>query len=92
MSRLIDADKLIYSNIKTNEYGYVEVMETVVLEQDIANAKTVKAIPLDKVKEAREEIASSLNGLDEWDYAEKVAKFYIERDLRILDELIESEG
>ena len=46
------------------------------------------SVPLEKVKKAREEIASSLNGLDEWDYAEKVAKFYIERDLRILDELI----
>lgn len=44
--RLIDADKLIYSNIKTNGYGYVEVIETVVLEQDIANAKTVQAIPI----------------------------------------------
>lgn len=49
----------------------------------------VKAIPLDKIKKAREKIASSLNGLDTQDYAEKVAKFYIERDLRILDELIE---
>lgn len=54
--RLIDADKLIYSNIKTNGYGYVEVIETVVLEQDIANAKTVQVIPLAKVKQAREEI------------------------------------
>lgn len=44
--RLIDADKLIYSNIKTNGYGYVEVIETVVLEEDIANAQTVEAIPI----------------------------------------------
>jgi hypothetical protein len=87
MSRLIDADKLIYSNIKTNEYGYVEVMETVVLEQDIANAKTVKAIPLDKVKEAREEISKSC-------YKACITDDGVIREskvLEILDKLIESE-
>ena len=54
--RLIDADELPYSNIKTNEYGYVEVIKSVVLEEDIAKAQTVQAIPLKKVKEARGEI------------------------------------
>lgn len=44
--RLIDADELPYSNIKTNEYGYVETTKTVVLEEDIANARTVQAIPV----------------------------------------------
>jgi DNA-directed RNA polymerase subunit F len=87
MSRLIDADMLSPDRDYYDNGGYDAVSC-----QQIDYATTVKAIPLDKVKEAREEIASSLNGLDEWDYAEKVAKFYIERDLRILDELIESEG
>lgn len=44
--RLIDADKLSYSNIKTNEYGYVETTKTVVLREDITSARTVSAIPI----------------------------------------------
>ena len=56
--RLINADELPYSNIKTNEYGYVEVIKSVVLEESIANAQTVQAIPLEKVKQAKAEIKS----------------------------------
>lgn len=52
-------------------------------QSQINGAVEVKAVPLDKVKQAREEIASNLNGIGDRD-----AKFYIERDLQILDKLI----
>lgn len=87
MSRLIDAIEL-----NGYKFGLISTYAQELFHDTINSAPTIKAIPLDKVRQAREKIASSLNGLDTQDYAEKVAKFYIERDLRILDELIESEG
>lgn len=93
MSRLISTDEL--HNVvmrKSNEYGKLAVEVDNIVEEMVKETPTVQAIRLDKIKKAREKIASSLNGLCEDDYAEKVAKFYIERDLRILDSLIESEG
>ena len=86
--RIIDADRLPYSNIKTNEYGYVETTKTVVLEEDIVHAQTVQAIPLAKVKQAREEIDSIVGskGFDDYDYC---SGLICARN--ILDKLIESE-
>lgn len=95
--RLIDANKLPYSNIKTNEYGYVETTKSVVLEEDVVNAQTVRAIPLDKVKQAREEIKNiawkscSSKTID----GNRVRTELIDRKdaLAVLDKLIEeSEG
>ncbi len=92
--RLIDADKLPYSNVKTNKYGYVEVTETVVLEEEIANAQTVKAIPLDKVKRAREEIDDLYRYYDEsYVTGNNDPMFKCKEVFEILDKLIaESEG
>lgn len=93
MSRLIDTRELY--NVVTkrkDEYGRLAVEVDNIVEEMVKETPTVQAIRLDKIKQAREQIASSLNGLYEDDYAEKVAKFYIERDLRILDKLIESGG
>ena len=90
MSRLIDDFKnKISSYDKEYRFSQEEVLN--ILQRCEIKYENVKAIPLDKIKKAREKIASSLDGLDEHEYVEKVAKFYIERDLRILDELIESE-
>lgn len=86
--------------LDTNEYLKSKLAEDIITNGDIVKAllreekhpgRQVKSVSLDKVKQAREEIASSLNGLDEWNYADKAAKFYIERDLRILDKLIAEE-
>ena len=91
--RLIDADKLSYSSIKTNKYGYVETTETVVLEEDIANAQTVKAIPLDKVKQAREEIDDLYRYYDnDYNTSDGEPMFKCSEVFEILDKLIESEG
>ncbi len=85
MSRYIDLDQIEFLKVDGNkEFNHgVDCCINTLLE-----AETIEAVPIDKVKQAREKIAGSLNGLDEEDYAEKVAKFYIERDLRILDKLI----
>lgn len=85
MSRYIDLDQIEFLKVDGNkEFNHgVDCCINKLLE-----AETIEAVPIDKVKQAREKIAGSLNGLDEEDYAEKVAKFYIERDLRILDKLI----
>lgn len=95
MSKLIDVDDIdwqegVFVTPKTKEpLPIIHKIATIEMLRDWQ--EEVKAISIDKIKKAREKIASSLNGLDEDEYAEKVAKFYIERDLRILDELIESE-
>ena len=82
--RLIDADRLPYSNIKTNEYGYVETTKTVVLEEDIVHAQTVQAIPLEKVKQARESIVyPSGEDIEFSDYVKA-----LNRTLQIIDNLI----
>lgn len=65
--------------------------EVIIALQGLVEENHLLKSKLKKIKQAREEIASNLIGLDEWDYAEKVAKFYIEQDLRILDKLIEKE-
>lgn len=86
----IDWQKGVFVNPTTEEpLPIIHKIATIEMLRDWQ--EEVKAIPLDKIKKAREKIASSLDGLDEHEYVEKVAKFYIERDLRILDELIESE-
>lgn len=55
--------------------------------------RKVKAIPLDKVKQAREEIAKGLLGLDSWYEVDRAKIRQIKKDLEILDKLIaESEG
>ena len=61
-------------------------MVEAMLREEKRLGKQTKSVSLDRVKQAREKIASSLNGIGDRD-----AKFYIERDLRILDELIAEE-
>lgn len=87
MSRLIDADELLEEiNI------WCECVDGACL---LKNAPTVKAIPLDRIKKAREEI-DELDGefLTIYDGTNKLGSgkyVYIEAVLEILDKLIESE-
>jgi hypothetical protein len=70
--RLIDADKLTYSKIKTNECGYVEITKTVVLEKNIDHAQTIQAIPIKEVEKAIEEFKKEIeeNRINVIDYAD----------------------
>ena len=81
--RLIDADRLLqctkFYNLKNGNRAIDEI--------DILHAQTVKAIPLDKVKQAREEIEDRIDN-----YPDRNTSEY-EDCLAILDKLIaESEG
>lgn len=85
MSRLIDANKLPYEDIEcTNGRTYM-----VVNAYDIENTPTVKAIPLDKVKQAREEINHLYRYFDnDCSSSNKDSMFKCCEVLVILDKLI----
>ena len=82
MKTLIDKNKIDFTTIEPYECASVEM--EVVFKEDIERLPEVKAIPLDKVKKAREEIEN----LTPWD--EALVEMY--DVLEILDKLIESEG
>jgi hypothetical protein len=78
---LIDKNKIHFTTIEPYEYAN-EPME-VAFKEDIEELPTVKAIPIDRIKQAREEIEN----LTAWD--ECLVEMY--DVLEILDKLIESE-
>lgn len=78
---LIDKNKIDFTTIEQYEYAS-ETME-VAFKEDIEKLPEVQAIPLDKVKKAREKIEN----LTPWD--EGTVEMY--DVLEILDKLIESE-
>lgn len=78
---LIDKNKIDFTTIEQYEYAS-EPME-VAFKEDIEELPEVQAIPLDKVKKAREKIEN----LTPWD--EGTVEMY--DVLEILDKLIESE-
>lgn len=82
--RLVDADKL-YPDKMTVEGSLA------ISQGQLAHAKTVKAIPLDRIKKAREEIQQAHEDLD--GYNPQAVWDYISHVDEILDKLIaESEG
>jgi hypothetical protein len=78
---LINKNKIHFTTIEPYEYAN-EPME-VAFKEDIEEFPTVKAIPIDRIKQAREEIEN----LTAWD--ECLVEMY--DVLEILDKLIESE-
>lgn len=84
--RLIDADRLLqrtkFYNLKNGNRAIDEI--------DILHAPTVKAIPIAKVKQAREKIEQAHEDLDGYD--PQAVWDYISHVDEILDKLIESEG
>lgn len=95
MSRLIDTSEL--HNVVTrrkDEYGRLAVEVDNIVEEMVKETPTVKAIPLDKIKKAREEISKQFvdlqDGSEEWrSYVNEAVLECVE----ILDKLIaESEG
>lgn len=79
---LIDKSKIKFVIIEPYEYASKPMV--VVFKEDIEELPEVQAIPLDKVKKAREKIEN----LTQWD--EGLVEMY--DVLEILDKLIESEG
>ena len=104
MSRLIDADKLLEYGACPNDcngtttcaedYEHLHCPVRVFDIESINDAPTVKAIPLDKVKQAIEEIANKYDDLaNAWCEREEGRNEAILEVLEILDKLIaESEG
>lgn len=80
--KLIDKSKIDFTTIEPYEYASEEI--EVVFKEDIERIPEVKAIPIDKVKKAREKIEN----LTPWD--EGTVEMY--DVLEILDKLIEGEG
>lgn len=78
---LIDKNKIDFTTIE--QYEYASVPMEVAFKEDIEELPKVQAIPLDKVKKAREKIEN----LTPWD--EGTVEMY--DVLEILDKLIESE-
>jgi hypothetical protein len=77
MSRLIDADKYRKEFLDSRDFEPMKILDF---------QPTVKAIPIDKIKEAREEIEK----LDLNDYGDNLYQFQA-KCTEILDKLIESE-
>lgn len=82
MSRLIDADRLL----KRTKFYNLPNGNRAIDEIDILHAPTVQAIPLDKVKKAREEIQEYSN-----ETSDRKQYIAFKSCLALLDELIESE-
>lgn len=88
MSRLIDATEL-----NGYKFGLISPYAQKLFHNTINSAPTIKAIPLDKIKEAREEITKQFvdlqDGSEEWrSYVNETVLECVE----IMDKLIESEG
>ena len=81
--RLIDADKLPISSIDITDLPQGKGLMCY-LAEDVENALTIKAIPLDKVKQAREKMKWLAN-------EHKFQSNIIYQCIIILDKLIESE-
>lgn len=82
---LIDRNKIEFSPIEIYNFDeHKHKITGMALFKDIEKIPTVKAIPLDEVKKAREEIEN----LTPWGEG-IVEKYYV---LEIIDKLIESEG
>ena len=87
MSRLIDADELELDTEWSDYYdGFVSYSQS-----QINGAVEVKAIPLDKVKKAREDVQKYINMCDEDSVAGINMKSGLAFASEILDKLIESE-
>ena len=87
MSRLIDADEL---ELDTEWSDYYDGF-TSYSQYQIKGAVEVKAIPLDKVKQAREDVQKYINMCDEDSVAGINMKSGLAFALEILDKLIEIE-
>lgn len=81
MMKLIDKSKIKFVTIEPYEYASEEM--EVVFKEDFEGIPIIKAIPLDKVKKARE----AIENLTPWD--EGTVEMY--DVLEILDKLIEGE-
>jgi len=97
MSRLIDVNKIdwqkgVFVNPNTNEpLPIIHKIATIEMLRDWQ--EEVKAIPLDKVKQAREEFISKYpkNYMGELELGGRTCYFSLNDVLAILDKLIESE-
>lgn len=95
MSKLIDVDKIdwrkgVFVNPNTNEpLPIIHKIATIEMLRDWQ--EEVKAIPLDKVKQARESVQKYINMCDEDTVACRNMKSGLAFALEILDKLIESE-
>lgn len=95
MSKLIDVDKIdwqkgVFINPNTDEpLTVIHKIATIEMLRDWQ--EEVKAIPLDKVKQAREDVQKYINMCDEDSVAGINMKSGLAFALEILDKLIESE-
>lgn len=95
MSKLIDVDKIdwqkgVFVNPNTDEpLTVIHKIATIEMLRDWQ--EEVKAIPLDKVKQAREDVQKYINMCDEDSVAGINMKSGLAFALEILDKLIESE-